>query len=173
MATSLIGFTFLVNNGRLKIPQPTEVKWYIIAIFVGLLYVFMQTPLNWGYNFISGENFYILYDFNGWEGFTNINVVSTILLIPIAEELFFREFLQKNLQTRTTGFVAVGIISLLFAAVHLPYVEWFFSSPTASLHHAYIALFGGLVLGYIYFKSKSIGPSIVMHIFWNLMVVIV
>lgn len=172
MAASLIGFIFLVNKGQLKIPQPTDIKWYIIAITVGLLYVFIQSPLNWLYNLISGENFYILYDFNGWENFTNINVVSTILLIPIAEELFFREFIQKKLQTRTASFIALGVTSLLFAALHLPYVEWIYHYPTASIHQAYIAFFGGLTLGYVYFKSKSIGPSIVMHILWNLMVVI-
>ncbi|RYM30855.1 CPBP family intramembrane metalloprotease [Brumimicrobium glaciale] len=173
MAISLIGFTFLVNDGRLKIPQSTDVKWYIIAIFAGLLYVFIQTPLNWVYNFISGDNFHILFDFNGWENLKNINVISTILLIPIAEELFFREFIQKKLQSQTTSFVAIGITSLLFAALHLPYMEWFSSYSTASIHQAYIVLFVSLVLGYLYFKSKSIGPSIVMHILLNFMVVIV
>lgn len=172
MASSLIGFTYWINDGQLKIPQSTNTKLYIVAVFLGLTYVFVQTPLNWLYNFISGDNFYILYDFNDWESFTNINVVSTILLIPIAEELFFREFIQKKLQTQTTSIVAVGVTSLLFAMIHLPYMDWFSGTP-ASIHQAYIVLFGGLILGYVYLKSKSIGPPILMHILWNIMAVIV
>lgn len=173
MAIALVGFTLFVNRGNLKIIRPATAKWYMIAITVGLLYVFIQTPLNLLYNFISGENFSIIYDFDGWESFTDINVLSTILLIPITEELFFREFLQRNMQTQTTGFVAIGITSLLFAAIHLPYFEWFFGYSNASIHHAYIALFGGFVLGYVYLKSNSVGPSILMHMLWNTMVVII
>lgn len=172
MASSLIVFTFFANNRTLKLPQSTSINWYLFSIVFGLLYVFTQTPLNWIYNFLSGENYHIIYNFDGFGNFTNINVISTIVLIPIAEELFFREFLQKNLQKRSQAIVAIGLISVLFASIHLPYLNLVFGYPTFSLHHAYIVLFGGLVLGWVYYKSKSIGPSLVLHMLWNLMVVI-
>ncbi|PCH99685.1 MAG: hypothetical protein COB81_10510 [Flavobacteriaceae bacterium] len=33
----------------------------------------------------------------------------------------------------------------------------------------YIALFGGLISGVLYYKSNSIIPSIIFHVIWNLM----
>jgi membrane protease YdiL (CAAX protease family) len=172
MATSLIIFTFLANKRKLKLPQSTSSKWYTLAILVGLLYVFVQTPLNWVFNLGSGENYDIIYDFDGFGNFTSINIISSVLLIPITEELFFREFLQKHLQKHTRVFVAIGLTSILFASIHLPYENLILGYPTFSFHHAYIALFGGLILGFVYFKSKSIGPPIVLHMLWNIMVFI-
>ncbi|MDX2361946.1 MAG: type II CAAX endopeptidase family protein [Crocinitomicaceae bacterium] len=173
MASALIVFTFLAKNRKSKLPQSTSINWYVLSAVVGLLYVFVQTPLNWVYNLLSNEQYNIIYEFKGFGIFTDINILSTIVLIPIAEELFFREFIQKNLQKHTRAIVAIVLTSILFASIHLPYENLILGYPTFSFHHAYMALFGGLILGVVYFKSKSIGPSIVMHMLWNLMVVIV
>lgn len=172
MASALILFTFLTNNRKFNLPQSTSLKWYGLAILIGLSYVFVQSPLNWIYNLISGENYYITYTFDGFGNFANLNILSTIILIPIAEELFFREFLQKNLHNHTRAVPAIGLTSILFASIHLPLVSWLLGYSTFSFHHAYIALFGGVILGFIYFKSKSIGPTIILHMFWNIMAVI-
>ncbi|KAB1160833.1 CPBP family intramembrane metalloprotease [Tenacibaculum aiptasiae] len=40
-------------------------------------------------------------------------------------------------------------------------------------HLFYLTFFGGIISGFLYFKSKSIEPSIVFHVFWNTMVYIV
>ena len=34
----------------------------------------------------------------------------------------------------------------------------------------YITFFGGLILGTLFYKSKSLIPAILAHIFWNLTV---
>lgn len=172
MASCLIVFTFFTNNRKLNLPQSSSVNWYLFAIVFGLLFVFIQTPLNWIYNFISNENHYIIYDFDGFGNFSNINIISTIILIPISEELFFREFLQKNLQKHSSAIVSIGFTSVLFASIHLPYLNLIYGYSSFSPHHAYITLFGGLILGFVYYKSKSIGPAIVLHMLWNLIVII-
>jgi membrane protease YdiL (CAAX protease family) len=58
----------------------------------------MQTTLKWIYNLLFGTEYQIAYRFDGLPKFKNINLISTILLIPINEELFFREYIQNNLQ---------------------------------------------------------------------------
>lgn len=171
-ASSLIVFTYFTNNRKLNLPQSSSVKWYLFAIVLGILFVFIQTPLNWIYNFISKENYYIIYDFDGFENFTDINTLSLIIFLPISEELFFREFLQKNLQKHANAFVSIGLSSVLFASIHLPYLNLIFGYTSFSTHHAFITLFGGLILGFIYYRSKSIGPAIVLHLVWNLVVLI-
>lgn len=172
LAPSLLLFTYLANKRSFNIPQKTSYKWYLIAILIGSSYVFVQAPLYWIYNYFSGHNYYILYEFEGFRYFTNLNVYATILLVPIAEELFFREFIQKNLQQRAHPAVAIGLTSVLFAAIHLSLVSFFLFDTYLTFHHGYIALFGGLMLGFVYYKSKSIGPAIVLHMCWNLMAVI-
>jgi len=155
-----------------KLPQYTNYKWYFLAFILGSFYTFIQTPLNWVYNALANTQHHIVYDFNGFNKFKNLNIISFIILIPICEELFFREYLQKGLQKKLNPLIAVFVISLLFASIHLPYNALFYSNLNTSPHTAYIALFGGLISGLLYYKSKSIGPSVVMHIMWNLFVLL-
>ncbi len=156
-----------------KILKRVEIKWYVLALLMGCAYPFIQVPINFIYNIISNENHYILFDFDGIKNFTNPNLISRILLIPICEELFFREYIQNGLQKKYTPFLAIGITSILFSAIHLPYTNLIYGEFNFSCHHAFIALFGGLFLGGIYYKSKSIGPSILLHICWNLTVYLI
>jgi membrane protease YdiL (CAAX protease family) len=171
MVVALIIFTYYANSRTLKMPQKTTIDWYLFSILFGVSYIFLQTPLNWFYNLFSTQQYDIIYEFNGFETF-NINLLATIILIPIAEELFFREFLQKNLQNKTRPIVVIGLITVLFAAIHLPYEYFLFDYHTFSPHRAFIILFGGLALGIVYYKSRSIGPPIVLHMLWNFMVVL-
>ncbi len=73
----------------------------------------------------------------------------------ISEELVFRGFLQKGLE-RNLGFRAGLIItSFLFAFIHFS-VETFLP-----------LLLAGFVLGYFAFKTRSIFPSMFIHILFN------
>ena len=120
---------------------------------------------------------------------TNINLNGTQLIFlitgvifgPIAEEYFFRGFIQNKLQKKYTPFISILISSCLFGSWH--FLGGFntnvmenmnlFSIIAATVidwHQMYITFFGGLILGFIYYKSKSIGPVILMHAIWNLSV---
>lgn len=169
----IIVFLFIKIMSPNELFQNTNFKWYIIAFVLGGIFVWIQTPLNWVYNFIAGTEYSIVYDFEGYKQIDNLNYVAIIFLIPIGEELFFRQYIQKGLQIRFKPIIAIGIASLLFASIHLPYNALIFFGRYASPHLAYIALFGGMLSGVLFYKSKSIGPSIIMHVMWNLMVYVV
>ena len=169
----LIFIYFIKNRNFKNLIKKTHRKWYLFALILGISFVFMQTPLKWIYNLLFGTEYYIAYRFDGLPKFKNINLISSILLIPIGEELFFREYIQNNLQKKTNTIVAILLASLLFALIHSPYLNLILESSKQDWHLFYLTIFGGIISGILYFKSKSIGPSIVFHIFWNLIVTIV
>lgn len=167
---SVFIFVRLMKTSETKLPQETQLKWYLFAFIIGGIYFFIQIPLNVIYYFIAGSEYNVSIIFDGFTNFNNANVIAIILLIPIVEELFFREFLQQNLQKKFKPIIAILIASFFFASIHLPYEALILTEINLSPHRAYIALFGGLISGILYYKSKSIGPSIVMHVMWNLVV---
>jgi CAAX protease family protein len=167
-------FIYFVRKQTFKnLIKKTHRNWYLFALILGISFVFMQTPLKWIYNLFFGSEYHIAYRFDGLPKFKNINMLSAILMIPIGEELFFREYVQNNLQKKTNTIVAILLASILFASIHSPYMNLILESSKQDWHLFYLTIFGGIISGILYFKSKSIGPSIVFHMFWNIMVYIV
>jgi membrane protease YdiL (CAAX protease family) len=83
----------------------------------------------------------------------------TLLIIgPLAEELFFRGFLFKGIESSRLGAAgAVIVTSLTWSALHIQYDVY-----------GIISIFlGGLLLGLARARSNSIYPPIVMHIIQN------
>jgi membrane protease YdiL (CAAX protease family) len=169
----LIFIYFIRKQSFRSLIGKMDLKWYLFALILGTSFVFIQTPLNWLYNFLFDTEHAIAYNFDGLPKFKNINWISLIILIPIGEELFFRAYIQNKLQHKINSVVIILLVSVLFAAIHSPYVSLFLGSSNADWHRFYIAFFGGLISGILYHKSKSIVPSIIFHIFWNLAVTIV
>ena len=158
-------FRKVLGKEGLKI-QPTGTKYYVIALFAGALYPFLQTGLNVVYN--------LGFETEMWnpgfhpERLTNLNIVGAILLAPICEEFIFRRYIQDGLQKNYRPWIAVIVTSLLFGALHINFLAPLFDSLAFNFHDSYIAFFGGLIAGTLYLKSNSIGPPIVMHFMWNL-----
>jgi membrane protease YdiL (CAAX protease family) len=167
-------FIYFIRKRTFKnLINKTHRKWYLFALILGISFVWIQTPLKWFYNLLFGTDYHIAYRFDGLPKFKNVNMISAILMIPIGEELFFREYVQNNLQKKTNTIVAVLLTALLFATIHSPYANLILESSKQDWHLFYLTIFGGIISGILYFKSTSIGPSIVFHIFWNIMVYIV
>ena len=78
-------------------------------------------------------------------------ILMAIILAPIGEELLFRGFLTKRF--------GVIISALIFGAVHLAYGSYF-----EIIGIVYI----GLVLAYVFQKTKSLTPCILIHFLHNL-----
>ncbi len=75
---------------------------------------------------------------------------------PIAEEVFFRGFLDRALQKRgMSWFLATVVTSVVFGATHLQ-----------PLQFPALALFG-LVLGLMVHVTGRLGPAIVAHVAFN------
>ena len=86
----LISF-FLVKMQGINsfIPKKTHLKYYIIAILIGLSQPIISSILNSIYdftNYVSWKEISERYPING----LSINSISFVLLLPISEELFFR-----------------------------------------------------------------------------------
>ena len=74
---------------------------------------------------------------------------------PIAEEIFFRGFLQRALVARVGPWAGVITTALVFGAAHFE-----------PLQFPALAAFG-LVLGVLAYRSDRLGPSIFAHIAFN------
>ncbi len=144
----------------------TENKFYIIPVVMGIVFVFLQPFLKVIYYQKVPEGFFLL-KFS-LEKLSNLSVLTSILIVPITEELFFRSYLQRELTKVYKPFIAIFLASFLFASIHVPIIFLFLEFSEFNMSQAYIALFGGLISGVMLYKSKSIGPSIIFHITWNL-----
>lgn len=169
---SLIVFVFL------KTPFPTFLekgilKWYVIAFISGVVFLFLQVPLNWIYFELFNEEHTIVFDFDEYGTLTIIDLLPYVILIPLSEEIFFREIVQKRLRKKLSAVLAISVSSLLFASIHTPYEYLFFHNFAPSFHQSFITFFGGLMSAYLYHRSGSLGPSLVTHFTWNLVVLII
>ena len=92
----------------------------------------------------------------------------TTLIIPVAEELFFREHIQRLLSKHWNYVITILVTALLFSSIHFPvYNLFYFGIGPQDFYQPYMTFFGGLIAGYLYYKSDSIGPPIIMHVVWN------
>ncbi|SFA70724.1 hypothetical protein SAMN05421688_0245 [Poseidonocella pacifica] len=74
--------------------------------------------------------------------------LGTIVLVPILEELFFRDYLEGRLRA-VIGIIPAAILSAgLFAALHDRYVE---------------AFFAGLIFSFLMWRSKRVTDAILAH----------
>ncbi len=144
----------------------TPLYYYPYALLFGLAYIFLQLPLNEFYNTYIQEGHQMHLQFTPNQVFS-IFSISIIIIGPITEELFFREYIQKNLQRRINPILTIFIVAILFSSIHLGYDAFFFESVDLDFYHTYITFFGGIICGVFYYLSKSLGPSILFHMAWN------
>lgn len=87
---------------------------------------------------------------SGWLG-----IVAITLLGPILEELLFRGGATKALLERYSPRKAIFLSALLFGVFHL--------NPAQIV----AAFFGGLLLAWVYYRTRSLIPCILIHIVNN------
>jgi len=83
-------------------------------------------------------------------------LIGAIFIAPICEELFFRSFLLQGLRRVMSATWAVVLSSVIFAIAHV------------DLGSLPLLLVLGLMLGTLRVTSRSIWPSIALHMFNNL-----
>ncbi|WP_299626895.1 CPBP family intramembrane glutamic endopeptidase [uncultured Tenacibaculum sp.] len=169
LINSIVFLVFIFKNLKksylLKLDK-SDPKYYFIALTLGVGFVFFQSILNIFYHQeISSEFFDFKFTL---ERLRSLSVMASIFVIPITEELFFRNYILRELLENYKPTTAIILSSLMFAFIHIPFVSLFYEFYDFSIHQAYIAVFGGLVSGILFYKSKSIIPSIIFHAFWNL-----
>ncbi|WP_422395443.1 CPBP family intramembrane glutamic endopeptidase [Robertkochia solimangrovi] len=83
-------------------------------------------------------------------------LISSILIAPVIEELFFRKFIINLLQLKNSDRFSILFSALLFSLIHFPILQSIISS-----------LLAGLFLGFIYIRFKKIIYCIFFHFIWN------
>ena len=149
---------FHVIETRLSLSLPL----LIVSILCGVFIVYIQTPLNYLYQYLPGVNHF--------DGFNKEvldfkiyflpKFISSIILIPIIEEFIFRKLIFGNLILSNNILISIIYSSLLFASIHLPDVSQF-----------YTTILGGSIAAILFYKSSNqIIYPIVFHVTWNLIV---
>ena len=140
------------NPGWTKI-----VKWcFVVIVFVGIfdtLTFFLDRPVIPEYMTSTYQTAY----------FVPLLWLALIVVGPLAEEIFFRGFLFEGIRHSKAGAAgAILITSLVWSAMHLQY----------DIYGITVIFMGGLLLGYVRFKSNSIYPPIAMHVLQNIIATI-
>lgn len=172
----IIWFIYLLKRNEINLPEKTNQKWYLIAIILGIIFpLFQKFVLTDFYNFLFKTEYKIEYNFNYLKKF-NLDLffksIPVILIFPILEELFFREIIQKRLKKTYTFLQRIIITTFLFSLIHFPFVEIALGDQGIYYKSFFTSIFGGFLLAYLFEKSKSIGPTLLMHIIWNLFVTV-
>ncbi len=98
---------------------------------------------------------------------TTIAAIATVFLIviaaPITEETLFRGLFFGALRTRAPFWVAAGASGILFGAVHLPSGDFAVAGLLSLL---------GVILAWLYEKTGSLGPPILLHMVNNAIAII-
>jgi len=89
------------------------------------------------------------------------SVIILISILPgIFEELAFRGYIMSRLEKVGSKGEAVIIQAMMFSVLHL--------LPAIFISHFII----GVILGIVRLRSKSIYPSMIVHILWNMIVIL-
>lgn len=89
------------------------------------------------------------------------SLVLVCIIAPVCEEIIFRGIILEGLLQRYHAPSAIVISSLLFGSIHLNL--WQFVAASA----------GGMLSGWVYYKTRSVLPCIWLHAINNLMSVLV
>jgi len=78
-------------------------------------------------------------------------IITAVVMAPILEEIIFRGIVLDGLLKNYSPVKAIVISSLLFAAIHLN--PWQFVT----------AFFGGLFIGWVYYRTRNLAYAIIIH----------
>jgi membrane protease YdiL (CAAX protease family) len=126
-----------------------------LGFLASLLPVFLVlwVTSSWRSRETTHSFFKIMQDNPGGEGVAWVGLAA-VILAPLTEEIVFRVILQGWLETRLAPRWAIGIVALVFAAVHG------FPDSLALLPLA-------LILGYVYHRRHSYLAVVVLHAWFN------
>ena len=93
-----------------------------------------------------------------------LEALELVCIAPLIEELFYRGFLNNLLRGKVNAFVRMSIVSILFAVLHMPYIQnWI----------QFIAyLIFSIVLFLMYERRRSLFDAILLHSLYNGLLVI-
>ncbi|HHW08877.1 MAG TPA: CPBP family intramembrane metalloprotease [Firmicutes bacterium] len=96
----------------------------------------------------------------------NWQLVSTVIMAPLAEEFAFRGAVLGGLLKKYSFGIANALSSLFFVGAHMP--GWYFSGTlvenvTKPVGGALSIFILGLIFGFVVFKSRSVASGMIAH----------
>ena len=93
-----------------------------------------------------------------------LEALELVCIAPLIEEFLFRGFLNNLLRGKVNAFVRMSIVSIIFAVLHIPYIQnWI----------QFIAyLIFSIVLFLMYERRRSLFDAILLHSLYNGLLVI-
>lgn len=126
----------------------------VVCIYAVIVYLL---PLSFGNNL-------------NFEKVTFSLVFINFFLVAIPEEFFFRGYLQKQLGNNIK---AIILVSLMFALAHFTTICVFKGGSVFVCSVNILTFFPSLVMGYLYYKTKTIWSSVFFHFVANIAHVVV
>ena len=124
-----------------------------------------------GYNILMHALFYTNMAFFPWLTFTQW--LNTVFIAGVVEEILFRGYLLQKIEEHFFFWKANLLVSLLFVSIHFPiwYVNVGKIANNAAAWSQLIAFIFGfsLLQGWLFRKSGSLWPCIMMHMMNNFM----
>lgn len=105
---------------------------------------------------------------------SSVYILSAILIGPIVEEFIFRGVFLNGLLKRYSAWFSIISISLFFGLLHFDYsmvqLQQDISIQVVNFIQGFIL---GIILGFVFWKTGSITPSILLHFLANLISIMV
>jgi membrane protease YdiL (CAAX protease family) len=121
---------------------------------------------------ILGVTFIIFFKMNSitpsFYGIPNYILITTFLVSPLVEEVVFRGFILQTLEKKNRFLFANLITSFLFLLSHFP--QWIVNDRFIHMLFSRSSLYiigGSLILGYVFYKTKSLYPPLLLHATYN------
>ncbi len=159
----LLGFTYLKTENMPYRNHRSNALYFFSFLGISALW-FVFSPLvalhnpSWSLDLefslkkfnetINIYNFYNLY-----------GIIRVLILVPILEEVFYRRIILNSLLEKHSAILAILVSSVMFSVGHLDF------------NNSFIFLGFGILLGTIYWKTRNVYYSIVLHIFINFLTV--
>jgi len=159
IATLLLTLNYVIKKSKKKQGYFQKVsfskaQWQLIPVII-ISTVALTIPLQQASSWIPMSKFdQKFFD----EAFTKdvFSIVTGVIAAPLLEEMLCRGIILRGLLQNYPPYWAIAISAIFFGAIHLN--PW----------QAIPAFFSALFLGWIYYKTKSLIPCIIIHLTNNL-----
>jgi membrane protease YdiL (CAAX protease family) len=139
---------------------PNKLKWVLCATLLPLLVIlFFMLMIPGHYEYSEMNNIELLNKI----GF---GILCIGISTGITEELWFRGYIMKLLEKNIGKFISIIITTIVFSLLHIININ-----EKNNSFDVFLLIISGIMAGIMFasivYKSNSIWPAVIVHIFWN------
>lgn len=140
---------YLTGDSRLYSPLSAGCMGWTVALGAGAIVLLdgLTSALSFLPDWLEGTFDYMQ---TSWTG-----ILLVALVGPVVEELFFRGAIERALLRKYKPWVAIVVSGLIFGIVHMNPAQVVFAS------------LAGMLLGWLYWRTRSLIPCMVVHVLNN------